>query len=552
MVSTHRVILSRPFFIFVVLASTGCFEQFILAQNVAVSSNKQSPDQAASLIAAGIQAFERDDLSAARDSFQKALALNRYNVEAHTYLGLMADRAGELKEAEDHFLAAARSAPSLPSARNNYGAILLRMGRLNLAAVQFEASLKLDHNQPNALVNLAQIRFLTGTPQDLRSAAELFARAYAIKPDVEIARALTLVSLRRRDYAATPGFYQQYAERLKQERATSAHSVQARADLGTALLEGGLLAEAETELSAAISLDPANVETVILLARVYLAGKNLPSAGRTLEAAVSRGLDAAPIYALLAEIYEQSGHLENAIPALRLAIQRDPQSEKYRFAYGVLLTNAYAPAAAVMRLEEAIKSFPESPRLWFALGLAYFKHDKNEEANRSFKRAIELDNKFAPAFAYLGLLQAKVGVYNEAVAYYEKALQVDPKLAVVHYLLADSLLKQVDANPQRIESYLRRAAELDGTFTAARLSLGKLFMRLKRWTEAVAELEKATKLDPNVAEAYYHLGRAYGRLNRPAEAQATLKKFKELSDTVKAREDSELREIVRRLGKVVF
>ena len=274
--------------------------------------------------------------------FEKVLSLNPDEVTAHTYLGIIADRAGDLKEAERHFSAAATAEPRRASARNNYGAILLRTGRLTLAAAEFEASLKLDRDQPNALVNLAQIRFAAGTPADLRASAELFKRAQAIKPDVEIARALTVISLRLRDHPAAANYYRDYSARVAVESGTSAHTAAARAELGSALFEAGLLKEAEAELTAAVKIEPTDQESVVRLARVYLAAKDLPAAGRTLEAAVARGMDAAPVYALLAEVYEQSGHLENAIPAMRLAIQRDPQSEKYRFDYAILLTNANA------------------------------------------------------------------------------------------------------------------------------------------------------------------------------------------------------------------
>ena len=82
--------------------------------------------------------------------------------------------------------------------------------------------------------------------------------------------------------------------------------------------------------------------------------------------------------------------------------------------------------------------------------------------------------------------------------------------------------------------------------------LGRFFMRAERWDAAVAELEKAASLDPDVAEAHYQLGRAYGRLKRQQDAQAALATFKRLSETQKAREDSELREVVKRLANVRF
>lgn len=497
----------------------------------------------------GLAAFDRGDTTAARDAFEKALRLKKDEVTAHTYLGIIADQAGDLKEAERHFAAAVKAEPNRASVRNNYGAILMRTGRPALAAAEFEQSLKLDPDQPNALANLAQIRF---AGDDLRGSAELFKRAFAIKPDVEIARALTAISLRLKDYAAAATYYQSYAKALGAETGTSAHAPAARAELGAALFEAGLLQEAEAELTAAVGLNPADTDSVVRLARIYLARKEIPAAGRTLEASVARGNDPAPVYALLADVYEQSGHLENAIPAMRLAIQRDPQSERYRFAYAVLLTNSNAPGAAVIRLEESLQTFPSSSRLWFALGFANFRLDKNEAAERALRKAIELDPKFAPAFAYLGLIRAKTGAYGEAISLYEGALRADPKLAVVHHLVADAMLKQTNVDVKIIETHLRQSVEMDPTFTPARLSLGKLFMRSQRWADAVSELEQVVKLDPNLPEVYYQLGLAYGRLKRTADAQSTMATFKQLNDAQKKKEDEELREIVKRLSNVRF
>src|ERR1044072_7087994 len=255
--------------------------------------------QAKQFVDEGLAAFDRGDVALARDAFEKALSLKKDEVTAHTYLGIIADRVGNLREAEQHFAAAVKAEPKRASARNNYGAILMRTGRSNLAAVEFEQSLKLDPDQPNALVNLAQIRFAA---DDLRASAELFKRALAIKPDVEIARALTVIALRLKDYPAASTYYQSYA-------ADSGTQTQAaRAELGAALFEAGLLKEAEAELTAAISLNAADADSVVRLARVYLASKEIPAAGRTLEAAVARGNDPAPVYALLGDVYEQSGH----------------------------------------------------------------------------------------------------------------------------------------------------------------------------------------------------------------------------------------------------
>ena len=507
---------------------------------------------AAKVVEEAVAAFDRNDEATASTLFARALELDPKNVTAHTYLGVISDRAGRLSEAERHFAAAAISAPLLPSARNNHGAILLRLGRTQEAVKQFETSLKLDPNQPSALVNLAQIRFEEGTPQSLRAALDLFRRSQGLAPDPGVARALLITALKLGDRAAAADAYRDYAARLASAAGPEVTGAAARAELGGALLEAELFAEAAEELKAAVASDPTSVEAVVRLGKAYVGLKDLPAAGRTLEGAVARGLEAAPVYALLSTVYEKTGHIENAIPAMRLAIERDPQREEYRFRYGMLLTNALAPGAAVIRLEEALKAFPNSARLWFALGLAQFRWSKNDDAAKAFTRAVELDANFAPAYAYLGMTFVELGRYDEAVKLYERALAADEKLGVVHHLIADVLLRRQDADLPLIESHLVRAVKMDETFAPARLALAKVYFRTNRYAEAARELERVISVDPKLAEAYYHLGRAYLRLNRKAEGQAALEKFKLLSEEQKTQAQSERREIVRRLANVLF
>jgi Tfp pilus assembly protein PilF len=507
--------------------------------------------QTGRLIEEGIAALERGNEAAAKAAFQRVLKVEAGNVTAHTYLGVIADRAGDLAQAERHFATAVKADPKSPAALNNYGAVLLRQGLVTQAAVQFEASLRLDARQSGALVNLAQIRFGAGTPESLEAARVLFEKAHAIAPEAEIARALVVVALRLKDSGAAAGYYRDYLSRLP-TAGEPTRSAASRGELGAALLEAGLAAEASDELKAAVEADPANVNAILQLARAELARKDIAAAGRTLEGAVARGLEAAPIYAALAEVYELSGHVENAIPAMRFAIERDPNSEAYRFRYAMLLTDTKAPAAAVIRLEEALKLFPQSARLRFALGVAKFTDRKLDAAARDLERAVELDQKFAPAQAYLGVVYAEQGRFAEAIPLYEKALSIDERLGVTHYLLADALLKLPSGDAARAEQHLSRAISLDPSLTLARLAFSRLLLRTNRVPEAVSQLEQVTSAAPNLAEAYYQLGRAYQRLKRTKEAEASFATFKHLSDNQTEQMMSQQREIARRLANVRF
>ncbi|MGH9940945.1 MAG: tetratricopeptide repeat protein [Pyrinomonadaceae bacterium] len=508
--------------------------------------------QAARAVAEGEAALARGEEAAARAAFRRALASEPNHLAAHTHLGVLIDRAGDLEEAERHFAAAARLAPRLASARNNYGAILLRQGRRVEAAIEFEASLKLDPSQSNALINLAQIRFAGGGAEGLRAARELFGRAHALAPDPEVARALVVIALRLGEKERATTAYRDYAAQLVGPLAASVSAPASRAELGAALLEAGLIEEARTELGAAVAGDPSGVDAVIALARAHLRKRDVPAAGRVLEAAVARGLDVAPIYAALADVYEAGGYVENAIPAMRLALQRAPRNETYHFRYGLLLTDSKAPAAAIIRLQESLAQFPRSARLRLALGIAQLTHGKNDDATASFSRAIELDPKLVPALAYLGAAHVERGEYAQAIAFYERAVVADEGQAAPYYLAADAMLKQSIFDAAKAEKYLERAVVLDPTLAPARLALAKLYVRAERWAEAALHLAEAVRLDPELAEAHYQLGRVYVRLKRPAEAQAALATFKRLSDTQKERREGERRELVRRLADVRF
>jgi tetratricopeptide (TPR) repeat protein len=218
----------------------------------------------------------------------------------------------------------------------------------------------------------------------------------------------------------------------------------------------------------------------------------------------------------------------------------------------LLLVNSKAPAAALIRLEEALKEFPDSASLWFALGIAQFDNNKIPEAGKAFEKALSIDSKLVPALAYLGAVFVEQARYADAVKIYEQAIGLNGKVALLHYLLGDTLLKMTDIDDKRIEAALKRAAELDANLTSAHLTLGRLYARQARWSEATVSLERAAKLEPNRAETFYQLGRVYARLKRTGESKATLERFKQLNESQKEQKETSRRELVRRLANVRF
>lgn len=485
-------------------------------------------------------ALDAGNFKRAAALLQKIIAAEPRNLNAQTLAGIAADRQNDLAAAAKHFAAAAQIAANSADARNNYGAILLRLNKKTEAAREFAAALKINPNQSSALVNLAQIRF---SENDFAEARKLFGRAQTIAPDAEILKSLTTISLVLNET--------ERARREFDEYFTAAHHV-GDAAFAKSLFDKNLDGAAQKELESIAAANPQDAATLRLLSQVYLKQKNVPAAGKLLETAVARGADDARIYTALADVYQAANRPENAIPAMRLAIEKEPNAEAHRVQYGLLLIESKAPAAAVIRIEEAIKTFPKSARLRLLLGTAQYELRKSNEAQTAFESALAIDPQLVPALGYLAIIYGEQGKFDDAVKIYERTLRGDEKNALMHYLLADTLLRMQDAPRERIEGELRRAVALDTNLALAHSALGRFYVRQTRWTEARAALERAVALEPTMADALYQLGLVYARLKLNEQSKATLARFKELNVSQEKQKEADRREIVKRLADTKF
>jgi TolB-like protein len=140
---------------------------------------------------------------------------------------------------------------------------------------------------------------------------------------------------------------------------------------------------------------------------------------------------------------------------------------------------------------------PEALRAWdyFHLGLKHFYKftpEGNAEAQRLFRRAIELDAALAQAHAWLSYAIVLAMIYFDA----------QPGTAEL-----DEAVK-----------IARKAVELDERDALAHFICGRALLASKAYRDSVAELESAVELNPNLAMVYCGLGDSLAYEGRFAEA----------------------------------
>ena len=125
------------------------------------------------------------------------------------------------------------------------------------------------------------------------------------------------------------------------------------------------------------------------------------------------------------------------------------------------------------------------------------------KAGDYFQKAIDLDPKYALAYAGLADVHSLVPVYAgtapqddvpKALAAARKAVELDDRLAESHTSLGNALVSSVQL--KAAEAEFRRALELNPNYATAHQWLAECLFGQGRFSESLAENERAHELDP--------------------------------------------------------
>ncbi len=189
--------------------------------------------------------------------------------------------------------------------------------------------------------------------------------------------------------------------------------------------------------------------------------------------------------------------IRRAIEFYERALARDPRSA---LAYAgiaeawVSLTDHFLPPletmprakAAAIRALELDETLAESH---VALGNVYLLYDWNwSDAEKKYRRAIELNPGYAEAHGGYGHSLAVVGRHAESAAEMTKARELDPRSVFVHTNSGWALLLAGRVDESIAVS--RKAVELDASFGWTRVNLAIAYVEKGLLADAVSEAER--------------------------------------------------------------
>ena len=123
------------------------------------------------------------------------------------------------------------------------------------------------------------------------------------------------------------------------------------------------------------------------------------------------------------------------------------------------------------------------------------------------KKALAIDNKLAEAHASLAAALWSIFEFSEAEKEFKRALEINPNYANAHHWYG--LFLSWDARHADGISHLRRAVELDPFNLQYNSNLGQAFGNAHQFDAAIEQFNKTFEMDPNFGQAHNQLARVY-------------------------------------------
>ena len=435
-------------------------------------------------------------------------------------LGSVYSQRGKLDEAIEANRTAIRKSPDLFAGHRNLFLNHLRQNRkedalkvLDEAATQTNAGAEFFMQLGELYLNYS--RQFPSEKEIIRpKILAALNRAHELKPDdpqVQIKLADGFSLLGETDKAVKI-----YRGLLRQPAGSPLIREAVRARLAEVFLRGDDPARAAPELEALLRDDPTNPQANFILGQIAYKQKQFGKAEECFSKTVLLNPGFKEAYYLLAEVRLRLDKPDDTLETLDRANSKFPGSFISEFLSGLAYARKKEYQRAITRYigAETLARAYEPERLkenfYFELGAAHERNGEYEDAERSFKKALELAPDFDEALNYLGYMWADRGEnLEEARTLIEKAL------------------KQAPTN----------AAYLD--------SLGWVLFKLKQPEAALEQLLKAEKFSEQPdATLYDHLGEIYSALHQMDKARDAWKKSlaveknEEIEEKLKAAERS--------------
>ena len=224
--------------------------------------------------------------------------------------------------------------------------------------------------------------------------------------------------------------------------------------LGWTLFQDGRSADAVAEYEKALAADPARVKAHNNLALALVELGRLDEAASHFETSLQLE-PKAEIYSDLGFVRARQGRSDEALADYRKALALDPNCASAHFNLAVASLQAGKLREAETHYRAALRGRANA-ETHNGLGYVLAKEGRTDEAVAEFRKAIDADPKFAPAYSNLADALAQQRKFEEAAETYQRLLAVKPSAAA--YDALGDVLGQMGKTDEAAQQFAKAKA----------------------------------------------------------------------------------------------
>jgi arylsulfatase A-like enzyme/Flp pilus assembly protein TadD len=162
---------------------------------------------------------------------------------------------------------------------------------------------------------------------------------------------------------------------------------------------------------------------------------DFPGAEKTIRAVIAASPSFILAYTHLASMYKETGKSNEAVQVLEQGLEKNPGEILLLAKLGIVLADSGNWQRAVPILELCVSKEDFDPEKFNFLGIAYYQGGNFAKALQNYGRALELDRNNAPVYNNIGGVYLALFLRNrqeqdlvQAERNFKKALEIDPKM----------------------------------------------------------------------------------------------------------------------------
>lgn len=161
---------------------------------------------------------------------------------------------------------------------------------------------------------------------------------------------------------------------------------------------------------------------------------------------------------------------------------------------------------------------PQTPEGPFKIGSMLVREGNTAEAEKYFRRAVEIRPEYVPALDELGVIFANRQKSERAANFFGEAIRINP--GFVQAYIDWGFMEQGDGNMEQAVAHYQRAAALQPDGPAAYFYQAVALALQKRREDSITRFQAAAWMNPQFWQAHYLLGVELAGENKVEEAEA--------------------------------